>query len=171
MLLLSMVRVSVESNVNTGNLTKDLEYVLTKAEDSDDFQAILNSALKILYRSLPDGEKNYGGKTPQIGTVRIDNFNYEHVPGNVNIAYIPSNEYTRKFGYVECKIGTINLRENKYSTKWSDFYNEECWHVSEVLMHDTEKVMESLGLKKEEKEKDEKMPVISEISEDIFCKL
>jgi len=138
--------------VDTDGLNRGLKGLAIKAEDSCDFEDILKSAMQSLYRTQPKGQVNYGGENPHIGKVWISRFNNEQGPGNVSIEYTPSSEYKERFKYIRKTIGTIDLRGRTYSVGWKGKYRESYHQIPKVLMRDTERVMECLGLNRKSKE-------------------
>lgn len=137
---------------DTDGINRGLRGLATKAEDSCDFEDILNSAIQSLYRAQPEGQINYGGESPFVGEVWLCRFNNEQGPGNVNVEYIPAGEYKEKWRYTQKTIGTIDLRERTFSVGWNGEYRESYHQIPEVLMKDTEKVMECLGLDRKVRE-------------------
>lgn len=128
----------------------DLGMALTRlaeaAEDSYDFEELLDNAMCALYQAQPNGQQNYGGENPAVGTVGLNRSQQE-----VHLQYSPAGQYAVRWRYTSCDIGKIDLRKRTYSPKWGRNRDEDFLQIPEVLMKDTEKVMEYLGLKREEK--------------------
>jgi hypothetical protein len=123
-----------------------LELLITQAADSYDFEDILNNAVQSLYREQIEGQVNYGRKNPRVGKVWLCRSNNEQ-PGKANIEYSPAGEYKEKWKYTQKTIGSIDLRGRTFSVDWKiGEYNKNYHQIPEVLMKDTEKVMECLGL-------------------------
>lgn len=139
--------------INIEGLKSGLKALEIKAEDSCDFEEILNNAIRALYQAQPIGQENYGNNKPRVGIVRLYRFNSEDGPGNADINYSLSGQYYERWKYIQMTIGTVNLRERTYTSKW-DYgqYNEAYHQIPEVLMRDTERVMECLGLARKQKE-------------------
>ncbi len=151
------VEVDDRAFIDIDGLNRGLRGLAMQAEDSWDFEDILNNAIQSLYRAQPKGQTNYGGESPLVGKVRLCRFNNNQGPGNTNIEYIPGREYKEKFGYLQRKIGQINLRKRTFSVDWDrringdtegDKYNESYYQIPKVLMEDTEQVMKCLRLSK-----------------------
>ncbi len=139
------------------DLERLLKRLTIRADDSHDFEDILNKAMQSLYLAQPNGRMRYGDEPvvrlkTKIGSVWLCRFNNEQGNGNTNIEYTPSAHYQEKWKYDQRVIGTINLRERTYSPNWNEKYDENYHQIPAVLMKDTEKVMECLGLtRKQEK--------------------
>ncbi|MFH0711566.1 MAG: hypothetical protein V1889_00395 [archaeon] len=142
------IEVGDRALVDTDGLNRVLGGMMADVEDSYDLEDILNNVVRWLYRVRPRGQVNYGGKDSLVGIVGLSRFNNRQGPGNVNIEYAPAERYRKKWGYVQKKIGTINLRERTFSVGWDGEYRESHCMVPKVLMRDTERVMEYLGLKR-----------------------
>lgn len=153
------IEVGSRTGIYTEGLNRGLSELAIKAEESCDFEDILNNAMQSLYQTQPEGQENYGGKEPIIGKVWLSRFNNDHGPGNTNIEYIPTGPSKERWNYLQKTIGTVNLRGRTYSVGWDGEYNESGHQINEsdhqipeVLMRDTERVMESLGLNRKQKE-------------------
>lgn len=120
------------------------------AADSFDLEELLSESVRLLYNSLPNGQENYGGKNPRIGKVFMDRHNTRN--GKMILDWSVSDQYYEKWRYVQKSIAVVDLRQKTYWPEWGDSKNrdEEFWQTPNTLMEDTEKVMEKLGLKKEE---------------------
>ncbi|MBU1204575.1 MAG: hypothetical protein KKE93_01580 [Nanoarchaeota archaeon] len=138
-------------------LNSELSRLLINATDSYDFEDILNKAVHSLYKAQPQGQENYGGENPRFGSVWLCRANvglYEsdntQGPGNASIEFTPSTQYEAKCKYIQTTMGTVNLRERSYSLMLNRIYDKSD-PIPEVLMMDTEKVMECLGLTRKQK--------------------
>jgi hypothetical protein len=138
--------------VDTEGLNSGLKGLAIKAEDSYDFEDILNNAMQSLYQEQPEGKTNYSEESPLVGKVRLCRFNNNQGHGNANVEYAPAGEYKKKWKYIQKTIGTINLRERTFSVDWNEEHNERYYQIPEILMKDTERVMECLGLDRKVKE-------------------
>ncbi len=146
------MEVSDRTVVDTDGLNAGLRGLATKTEDSYDFEDILSSAIQSLYRAQPEGQVNYGGENPRVGEIWLCRFNNEQGAGNANIEYILAGEYKERWKYIQKTIGTINLRKRTYSVEWNGRGGEDCYQIPEVLMRDTGRVMECLGLDRKSRE-------------------
>jgi len=138
-------------------LNRELSRLSINATDSYDFEDILNEAVRSLYEAQPNGQENYGEENPRFGSVWLCRANvglYEsdntQGHGNASIEFTPSTQYKAKCKYIQIHIGNINLRERSYFLMVNRIYDSD--RIPEVLMRDTEKVMECLGLTRKQKE-------------------
>ncbi len=141
-----VIDISERVRVDSDGLENALKGLAIKSEDSYDFEDLLKNAVMALYIFRPGGEENYGGEKPLIGKVFLSRFNNPD-PGKVNVEYNPSDQYEKRWKYVQTTLVVINLRNRTYSRSWDESYNEQYHQRPEVLMKDTEEVMGSLGLK------------------------
>ena len=137
--------------IDIDGLNSGLRGLAIKAEDSCDFEDILNNAIQSFYLAQPGGQRNYNDEESIVGMVRLSRINNEQRPGNVGLFYTPSKQYREKWKYIQRKIGIIDLRGKTYSTEWNEEYEEDYNQIPRVLMRDTEKVMGSLGLTRKSK--------------------
>jgi len=134
------------------SLERILKELTVKLEDSCDFEDILNEAILSLYRVQPEGQENYGRGNSRIGWILLSRSNNRGGPGNTDIEYVPSAAVSGVYNYLQKIIGSVNLRARTYSTIWHDAkaYGgtllPQPHDIPEVLVKDTEKVMECLGL-------------------------
>ena len=143
------VEVDDRTLVDTDGLNRGLAGLARQAEDSCDFEEILNCAIQSLYIAQPQGGFNYAGKCPRVGYVWLCRFNNEEGPGKTDITYTPLGKYKEMWRYIHKKIGTIDLRGKTYSVAWNSINDSESGHqIPDILMKDTEAVMECLGLTK-----------------------
>jgi hypothetical protein len=141
------------SLVHADGLNSALRYFAVQEADSHDLEDILNDSMQSHYKAQPNGETNYGGKTPKIGRVFLCRFNNRNT-GKANIEYSPSKEVEDiTGGYVGATIGVINLREKTWLGNWEEGKFDEKYHqIPTVLMENTERVMKALGLTRRERE-------------------
>lgn len=134
------------------NLLKSpLEGMLSKVADSDDFEDILSKAIMSLYKKQPNGQENYGGENPNLGSVGLCRSNNEIGGGHANIEFNPSLRYRPDpICFVQQTLGVINLRDKSYFLYWGKTIGN--YPPSETLIKDTKEVMKCLGLKKKQKE-------------------
>ncbi len=138
------------------DLERLLKSLTIRADDSHDFEDILNKAMQSLYLALPHGRMRYGDEPvvrlkTKIGSVWLSRYVGDKRPGNANISYTPSAHYQEKWKTFQKVIGTIDLREKTYCVDWNEKYDENYHQIPEVLMRDTEKVMECLGLTRKQR--------------------
>ena len=91
-----------------------LEELTQLAEDSHDFEDILNLALLHLYRQLPDGTRKYGQDDHSTGRVWLSRSNHQEGNGNANLEFTSSLSSKEPSRSVDYTIGTVNFRERTY---------------------------------------------------------
>lgn len=138
------VEVDEETFVDMEGIQARLGRLAGLADNSVLLEEILNKGVQSLYRSLPQGCEKYDDNgNPDIGSVRLSSFGCEI--NHLKITYTPSSK--AGFGYEHKDIGSINLRGKTYSLVEG---SEDYHGVSNILITDTEQVMELLGLEKVE---------------------
>lgn len=75
------VEIDDRTFVDTDGLNNGLEGLARQAEDSYDFKDILNTAMQSIYKMQPEGQVNYGGKSPLVGEVWLSIINNKQGPG------------------------------------------------------------------------------------------
>ena len=137
--------------VDVDGLNRGLRGLALNAEDSFDLEGLLNNAIQSLFMAQPDGQANYGGNNPAVGRISLNRFN-AHREGISLLEYSPAGAYKGKWGYIQAPLGFIDLREKTYSVNWSDEASlvtrsrEDYYRIPEVVMRDTIRVMDCLGL-------------------------
>lgn len=155
-----MAKVKINTtNFDTGRFTKNLESFLNYSENSFFLEDILGHAIRNLYLLLPNGKENYKKNDPKIGHVWLA-VDFEGDYHSIALSYSPSSYYQDRFGYLNCQIGSINLKKKTYKVVWG--HEKDCFKTIDsdewltknhqlpvLLMKDTQKVMSYLGLRKE----------------------
>ncbi len=142
------VKVNSEVPVDIDGLEGGLYDLLTAAEDSCDFEKILNNAIQSFFLAQPDGERHYDRDSPEfLGSVWLTRENNTET-GKASITYTASDEMAEKLGYVQRGVGEINLRDKTYSLDWagSSFCDSQAYDVPDAVARDLYDVLEKLGL-------------------------
>lgn len=113
------------------------------SEDLKALEIILNNAVVHLYLSMPEGKKNYGGESPQIGKVALSRSAHSQ-PKYGYLLFADSGEVDIRHSE---KIALVNFRAMRYAPEWTKEDEPKC-DLPEILRRDTEKVMEALGFEK-----------------------
>lgn len=142
------VRVPDNVPVDTASINSALSGLVIQAEDSHDFEDILNKAILSFYRTMPNGKINYGKENGRIGWVYLHRDLNSKGPGYADMEFVPSASYQEKCRYLQTRLGTLNLRERTYSVGWDGNYDEKQSPIPKAVMKDTERVMECLGFKR-----------------------
>ena len=130
-------------------IDEGLANLVVSAEDSKDFEWILNNSIMALLRALPNGERNYGdGPENELGVVWLGRTRCG--PGQARLGFNLSPRMREKRKFNGRDIGTLDLRRRTYSLVW-DYpppgelsYNP----LYGPLRSDVDKVMEILGFQK-----------------------
>lgn len=137
------MEIEIPHHSRMSDLVKGLEGLGRSVIDASALETLLNNAIKSLFIFLPNGEKHYGEKDPELGHIYLCMFNNRsktYAPSNcTNIEFVPSEFYKKETGniFIQMKIGEIDFRKGKYFLDIRD---------PKVLVLDTKTVMNYLGL-------------------------
>ncbi len=97
------------------HIKEELKGLEALAEDSNDFEVILNNAIQAAYLTLPHGHERYGGKNPEVGRVSIS----RNGSGEAEIEFTPSKQFQQNYWviYDKTTLGIIDLRKKTYQIK------------------------------------------------------
>ena len=155
------VEIDHRTLANTDGIEGGLIGLARQAEDSHDFEDMLNKAIQSIYQTMPDGIENYG-EHGKCGRVWISRFNNRDGHGKANIEFTSSSSSI--CGYAMKALGTIDLREKTFALHWQDdghaesikLYQkpsesfessaERYMSIPAAVVRDTERVLECLGL-------------------------
>ncbi len=127
------------------------EKVDEKIEDRRGLIKFAESAIVLLYRSLPNGSENYGEARPLIGRFAFEPI-FEGDECRFALDYYPAGEHRDRIGREYFgTIAVINTRDRtwKSSCDYCAGCDDEC-ELPEQLVEDTVKVMDELGLRRVE---------------------
>ncbi len=121
-------------------IRKSLDDITKLAQHSIDLQVILESAVKSLYVSLPNGERKYSGEKPEVGKVYLcfDRAHPDVEAIGAILMYLPSAHFAAVYNSGQLRVAKLDLRNKTYS-------NEHTF--LEPFYSDTQKVLSALGLK------------------------
>src|SRR3989344_4910496 len=139
-------------------LAQEIKYKIDDLDeyfhDAKDLEFLLSKAIHALFLNQPDGEVNYGEENPKVGRIWPSRAN-ARTKGTLILQYSPSVYYQERFKYTLGGLANINLRKKTYSLYWQrhgldyERLNENFWLIPKVVMKDTEKVIDLLGLQNE----------------------
>jgi hypothetical protein len=125
-----------------------LKRLVTAADDSQDMETMLNSAIHSFFLAQPDGKRHYDEASPEfLGSVWLTRENNTET-GNASITYTASEKVSEKLGYSQRALGSIDLREKTYSLDWTgaSFCDAHGFDVPDAVARDLYDVLHKLGL-------------------------